>query len=83
MTAIIIILIVLLLASSLYLAFKYGYEKGVGDLTEEIDKGIRQIKKEKFEKQIEKASESWKDVDVDDFMAKIRGYDLREQNDSD
>lgn len=39
--------------------------------------------KEKFERQIAKASESWKDVDVDDFMAEIRGYDLREQNDSD
>lgn len=35
--------------------------------------------KEKFERQIAKASESWKDVDVDDFMTEIRGYDIREK----
>lgn len=44
---------------------------------------LRTKNKEKFERQIAKASESWKDVDVDDFMTEIRGYDLREQNDSD
>lgn len=44
---------------------------------------LRTINKEKLERQIAKASESWKDVDVDDFMTEIRGYDLREQNDSD
>ena len=71
MTAIIIILITLLLASSLYLAFKYGYEKGVGDLTEEIDKGIRQIKKEK------------ENTYYSDNNNNIRNYGLREQNDSD
>ncbi len=43
---------------------------------------FKTINKEKFERQIAKASESWKDVDVDDFMTEIRGYDLREQNDS-
>ena len=47
MTAIVIILITLLLFSSLYLAFKYGYDKGIHDLTEEIDEGIRQIKEQK------------------------------------
>lgn len=44
---------------------------------------LRTKNKEKFERQIAKASESWKDVDVDAFMTEIRGYDLREQNDSD
>lgn len=71
MTAIVIILIALLLFSSLYLAFKYGYEKGVGDLTEEIDKGIRQIKKEK------------ENIYYSDNNNNIRNYGLREQNDSD
>lgn len=71
MTAIVIILIALLLASSLYLAFKCGYDKGVHDLTEEIDEGIRQIKKEK------------ENISYSDNNNNIRNYGLREQNDSD
>lgn len=71
MTAIIIILITLLLASSLYLAFKYGYDKGIHNLTEEIDEGIRQIKKEK------------ENIYYSDNNNNIRNYGLREQNDSD
>lgn len=71
MTAIVIILITLLLFSSLYLAFMYGYDKGIHDLTEEIDERIRQIKKEK------------ENISYSDNNNNIRNYGLREQNDSD
>lgn len=47
MTTIIITLIAMLLFCSLFLAFKFGYEKGIHDLTEKIDEGIRQIKEQK------------------------------------
>ena len=48
MTTIIIILIAMLLFCSFFLAFKFGYEKGIHDLTEEIDEGIKRIQKEKL-----------------------------------
>lgn len=43
---IITVLLVVLIAASMWLAFMYGYEKGVHDLTEEIDEGIRKLKDE-------------------------------------
>ena len=46
MTAVGIILIALLFCS-LFLAFKFGYEKGIHDLTEEIDEGIQRIQRQK------------------------------------
>ena len=49
MTAVQIVMVILmfiLLAAALWLAFAYGYEKGVNDLTEEIDEGIRKLKDE-------------------------------------
>ena len=41
---IITVLLVVLIAASMWLAFMYGYEKGVHDLTEEIDEGLKKIK---------------------------------------
>ena len=49
MTAIqivITVLLVLLIAVAMWMAYAYGYEKGVHDLTEEIDEGIRKLKDE-------------------------------------
>lgn len=49
MTAIqivITVLLVLLIAAAMWMAYAYGYEKGVNDLTEEIDEGIRKLKDE-------------------------------------
>ena len=40
------ILVFILLAAALLMAFAYGYEKGVNDLTKEIDEGIRKLKDE-------------------------------------
>lgn len=40
------ILVFVLLAAALLMAFAYGYEKGVNDLTKEIDEGIRKLKEQ-------------------------------------
>ena len=40
------ILVFVLLAAALLMAFAYGYEKGVNDLTKEIDEGIKRLKQE-------------------------------------
>lgn len=40
------ILVFVLLAAALWMAFAYGYEKGVNDLTKEIDERIKQLKQE-------------------------------------
>lgn len=47
MTTIIIILIAMLLFCSLFLAFEFGYEKDIHDLTEEIDDVIKRIQRQK------------------------------------
>ena len=49
MTAIqivITVLLVLLIAAAMWMAYAYGYEKGINDLTKEIDEGIRKLKDE-------------------------------------
>ncbi len=49
MTAIqivITVLLVLLIAAAMWMAYAYGYEKGLNDLTKEIDEGIRKLKDE-------------------------------------
>lgn len=71
MTAIVIILIALLLFSSLYLAFKYGYDKGIHDLTEEIDEGLQKIR------------EKHKTVCDEDGNRYIKFDGFNENNDSD
>ena len=43
---IITVLLVVLIVAAVWLAFAYGYEKGINDLTEEIDKGIKQLKEQ-------------------------------------
>lgn len=44
---VLVILVFMLIAVALHVTYKYGYEKGIHDLTQEIDEGIRLIKKEK------------------------------------
>lgn len=41
---VITILVFVLVAVALWLAYVYGYEKGVHDLTEEIDEGLKRLK---------------------------------------
>lgn len=82
-TILTIILLIIILFGSHYNAFLFGYEKGRYDLLKELDEGIKRIQKDNLDKKIAKASESWKGVDVDKFMAEMRGYDLKEENDSD
>lgn len=40
------ILVFGLLGAALWLSYKYGYAKGINDLTEEIDEGIRKLKEQ-------------------------------------
>lgn len=47
MTAIqivITVLLVLLIAAAMWMAYAFGYEKGVNDLTKEIDEEIQKLK---------------------------------------
>lgn len=49
MTAIqivITVLLVMLIAAAMWMAYAFGYEKGINDLTKEIDEGIRKLKDE-------------------------------------
>jgi mannose/fructose/N-acetylgalactosamine-specific phosphotransferase system component IID len=49
MTAIqivITVMLVLLIAAAMWMAYAFGYEKGINDLTKEIDEGIRKLKDE-------------------------------------
>ena len=38
-----VVLVFVLLAVALLLAFAYGYTKGINDLTEEIDRGLKKL----------------------------------------
>ena len=42
------VLVFVLIAVALWLAYAYGYDKVVHDLTKEIDEGIEKLKKDKF-----------------------------------
>ena len=68
---IITILLVLLIAASIWLAFMYGYDKGVHDLTKEIDEGLQKIR------------EKHKTVYDEDGNAYIKFDGFNENNDSD
>lgn len=41
-----VVLVFVLLAVALLLAFAYGYTKGINDLTEEIDRGIKKLQED-------------------------------------
>lgn len=55
MTAIqivITVLLVLLIAAAMWMAYAFGYEKGINDLTKEIDEGIQKLKEQENDESI-------------------------------